>query len=89
MPVKIEIYTRRGCFYCARARMLLENKNVEYTHIPIDGDIALERLMIERANGGTSVPQIFINNTHIGGSDELYQLENEGRLDSLLEDNQK
>ena len=81
---KVEIYTKFTCGYCFRAKALLEKKNVDYE----DTDISLcgpERpQMIQRAGGRTTVPQIFINGEHIGGSDDLASLEAAGKLDALL-----
>ena len=79
----IVIYTTRWCPYCIRAKSLLERKGVGYREIPVDGDPATRRDMIERA-GQTSVPQIWIGEQHIGGCDELYGLERAGHLDALL-----
>lgn len=81
---KIEMYTRRYCSYCVRARMLLDEKGVDYIEIPIDGDAEARQQMIQRAEGGFTVPQIFINGEPIGGCTELYMLEHTGELDELL-----
>lgn len=80
----VEIYTRMMCGYCARAKRLLAMRGVEYKEIPIDGDQALRATMIDRANGRTTVPQIFINGEHIGGCDDLFELEQDGKLADLL-----
>ena len=72
------------CPYCARARVLLERKGVAYTEIDIIEEPARRDEMIRRAGGRTSVPQIFINGEHIGGSDELVALEHTGELDDKL-----
>jgi glutaredoxin 3 len=80
----VEIYTRMMCGYCARAKRLLAMRGVEYKEIPIDGDQALRATMIDRANGRTTVPQIFINGEHIGGCDDLSELEQDGKLADLL-----
>jgi glutaredoxin 3 len=79
----VTIYTTRFCPFCIRAKHLLNSKQVAYTEIPVDGDPAARRAMTERA-GRTSVPQIWINDVHVGGCDELYALERQGRLDALL-----
>lgn len=84
MPA-VEIYTTPYCPYCAWARELLGKKNVAFKDIDVSGNAALRAEMTKRANGGTTVPQIFIGDTHVGGCDELYALEDEGKLDSLLE----
>ncbi len=81
---KVEIYTTMFCGYCARAKRLLESKGVAYDEIPVDMDAERRRAMIQRANGRTSVPQIFIDGAHIGGSDELAALDRAGKLDPLL-----
>jgi glutaredoxin 3 len=83
MPV-IEIYTTRYCSYCHAAKALLKRKGVAFTEIDLGRDWERRNEMIERANGGVTVPQIFIGNVHVGGCDELHALERAGRLDSLL-----
>ncbi|MEM1171451.1 MAG: glutaredoxin 3 [Cyanobacteria bacterium P01_H01_bin.35] len=84
MSANVEIYTWSSCPFCIRAKALLDKKEVNYQEYPIDGDeIAREKMAI-RANGGRSLPQIFINDQHIGGCDELHGLEAEGKLDQLL-----
>lgn len=84
MNPKVEIYTWRTCPFCIRAKSLLSSKGVEFTEYSIDGDEAARRKMAQRAHGRRSVPQIFINDQHIGGCDDLYDLEDEGKLDQLL-----
>ena len=83
MP-KVEIYSKMFCPYCVRAKRLLGDKGVEFEEhdITLGGPRRAE--MIQRANGSTTVPQIFINGHHIGGSDELAALEQAGKLDALL-----
>ncbi len=81
---KIEIYTRRFCGYCVRAKMLLDEKKVDYVEISIDGDPSLRQTMIQRSAGGTTVPQIFINGQPVGGCTELFALDRCGDLDALL-----
>ncbi|MBV9203279.1 MAG: glutaredoxin 3 [Alphaproteobacteria bacterium] len=81
---EVELYTTMFCPYCARARALLERKCVDYTEIDIIEEPARRDEMIKRADGRTSVPQIFINGEHIGGSDELVALERDGELDAKL-----
>lgn len=81
----VEIYTWQTCPYCIRAKVLLKWKGVNFTEYKIDGDGAARIRMAERANGRRSVPQIFINNEHIGGCDDLYGLDREGKLDALLQ----
>ena len=82
---KIEIYTSRLCGFCARAKFLLEQKGLEYEEIDVDGTPGQKELMVNRANGAQTVPQIFINDVHIGGCDDLYGLEAEKQLEALLE----
>ena len=83
MPA-VEIYTTPYCPYCAWARELLAKKNVAFKDFDVSGNAELRAEMTKRANGRTTVPQIFIGATHIGGCDELYALEDEGKLDPLL-----
>lgn len=80
----VEIYTWQTCPYCIRAKTLLRWKGVNFTEYKIDGDGAARVKMAERANGRRTVPQIFINNQHIGGCDDLYALDRQGQLDPLL-----
>ncbi len=84
MP-KVEIYTWSRCPFCIRAKGLLTKKGVEFTEYCIDGDEAARNAMSVRAGGRRSVPQIFINDRHIGGCDDLYALESAGELDPLLQ----
>jgi glutaredoxin 3 len=81
---KVEMYTTMWCGYCARARGLLQRKGVAFADIDVEADSARRDEMIERAGGRTSVPQIFIDGVHVGGSDELAALERAGKLDPLL-----
>ncbi|MEJ2361517.1 MAG: glutaredoxin 3 [Gammaproteobacteria bacterium] len=83
MP-KVIMYTTRFCPYCVRARMLLEKKGVEFTDIRVDSEPQYREEMLSRAAGRTSVPQIFIDEEHIGGCDDLYELDFEGVLDKKL-----
>ena len=83
MPV-VEIYTKTFCSYCWRAKMLLESKGVAFNEISVDFGGELRQQMIQRAHGRTTVPQIFIGETHVGGCDELVALEQAGRLDALI-----
>jgi len=82
---RVEIYTKFTCPYCARAKRLLESKGVDFeeTDISMGGEKREE--MIQRAGGRTTVPQIFIDGRHIGGSDDLADLDGAGRLDPLLQ----
>ena len=81
---KVEIYTWQYCPFCIRAKSLLKKKNVNFTEYKIDGDEDARTLMIERADGRRTLPQIFIDNEGIGGCDDLYALENEKKLEALL-----
>ena len=83
MPV-VEIYTKTFCPYCWRAKLLLESKGVEYKEIGVDFGGELREVMIQRARGRTTVPQIFIGEHHVGGCDDLVALDREGKLDQLL-----
>ena len=80
---KVVIYTTRFCPFCVRAKGLLNKKSVVFTEIPVDGDAALRREMTAKA-GRTSVPQIWIGETHVGGCDELYAAERSGQLNKWL-----
>jgi len=84
MPA-IDIYTTRWCPYCHSAKALLARKAVAFNEIDVSGDWNGRRAMIERANGRTTVPQIFIGKTHVGGCDDLYALDRRGGLAVLLE----
>ena len=81
---KVEIYTWQYCPFCIRAKSLLKKKNINFTEYKIYGDENARALMIERADGRRTLPQIFIDNQGIGGCDDLYTLENENKLDALL-----
>ena len=81
--VKVEVYSTEYCPYCTRARMLLESKGVPYVELRVDQDINLRNEM-ERRSNRTSVPQIFIGNKHIGGFDDLAELEFGEELDEIL-----
>lgn len=80
---KVTIYTTQVCPYCVRAKQLLKNKGASYTEIDVSNPVERDK-MIARANGKRTVPQIFIGDVHVGGSDDLYALEQQGKLDSLL-----
>jgi glutaredoxin 3 len=82
--VRIEIYTTRYCAYCQSAKALLTRKGAPFSEIDVTGDPEGRSQMIKRANGRMTVPQIFIGATHVGGFDELYQLDRAGKLDPLL-----
>jgi glutaredoxin 3 len=84
MTAAIEIYTRPGCGYCSAAKSLLTRKNAEFTEFDVATDPKLRQEMWDRAGAGSTFPQIFIGEFHVGGCDELYALDREGKLDSLL-----
>jgi glutaredoxin 3 len=81
---KVEMYTTMWCGYCARARNLLNRKGVDFEDIDVEADTSKRTEMVERAGGRTTVPQIFIDGVHVGGSDELAALDRAGKLDPLL-----
>ncbi|AVQ73844.1 glutaredoxin 3 [Microcystis aeruginosa PCC 9806] len=85
MAANVEIYTWSSCPFCIRAKALLKKKGVEFTEYCIDGDEGARAKMSDRANGRTSVPQIFINDQHIGGCDDIYALDRSGGLAPLLQ----
>ncbi|MBN9886051.1 glutaredoxin 3 [Salipiger abyssi] len=80
----IEIYTTPYCGFCHAAKRLLSSKGAEFTEIDVMEDPSRRPEMVQRANGGRTVPQIFVGPTHVGGCDELYALERAGKLDALL-----
>lgn len=80
----VEIYSKTFCGYCWRARSLLESKGVEFQEYVIDGGGPKREEMIQRANGRTTVPQIFIDGRHIGGCNDLLALERDGVLSEML-----
>ena len=84
MAPKVEVYTWRTCPYCIQAKGLLREKGVEFTEYSIDGDEAARTKMAQRSHGRRSVPQIFIDDQHVGGCDDIYELDGQGKLDSLL-----
>jgi len=81
---EVVIYTRDFCYYSDAARELLARKDVPFKEINATGKRELRAEMIEKANGASTFPQIFIGDTHVGGCDELYALEEAGKLDALL-----
>jgi glutaredoxin 3 len=87
MTAKVEIYTSKSCSYCRQAKALLKEKGVEFIEYSIDGDKIARTAMAERANGRYSVPQIFVNDQPIGGCDDLYELDDFGRLEQFLQVN--
>ena len=83
MPL-VEIYTKSFCPYCWRAKALLDSKGVAYKEIAVDFGGAERQTMIQRANGHTTVPQIFIRDRHVGGCDDLMALDRAGKLDQMI-----
>jgi glutaredoxin 3 len=84
MTAAIEIYTRSGCGYCTAAKSLLTRKKAAFTEHDVAVDPELREQMWDRVGAGATFPQIFIGKTHVGGCDDLYALDREGKLDSLL-----
>jgi glutaredoxin 3 len=82
--VDVTIYTRMMCGYCSAAKRLLDRKGVSYTEHDASFSPELRREMIDRANGGSTFPQIFIGDVHVGGCDDLHAMDAQGRLDGLL-----
>jgi glutaredoxin 3 len=80
----VEIYTTQTCPYCLAAKRLLTKKGVAFTEIDVGRDPALRQTMMRRANGGSTVPQIFIGGQHVGGCDDIHALDHAGALDPLL-----
>lgn len=80
----VVIYTKASCPFCVRAKMLLDEKGVDYQEIDIALQPQFRDEMIAKANGGYTVPQIFIGEQHIGGCDDMMALERQGRLDNML-----
>ena len=80
----ITIYTTRTCPFCIRAKGLLQQKNASFKEIDVGADPSLRAQMTQRANGRRTVPQIFIGDRHVGGCDDLFDLERQGKLDALL-----
>ena len=80
----VEVYSTMWCPFCHRAKRLLDRKGIEYIEFDIDEDSLRKEEMLSRSEGRRTVPQIFIDNCGIGGSDELVELERSGELDSIL-----
>lgn len=84
MTKPVVIYSTMMCPFCHRAKSLLESKSIAYREIDVGMDPKLRREMVDKANGGYTVPQIFIGDHHVGGCDDLYALERAGKLDGML-----
>lgn len=82
--VLVTVYSKDYCPYCVSAKQLLKHKGVEFTEYQVDRDQEKYREMLQKSNGGRTVPQIFIGDIHVGGSDELYALHRQDKLDALL-----
>lgn len=80
----VEIYTTPICGFCHRAKQLLNQKGVDFTEVDVMANPERKAEMMKRANGGRTVPQIFVGDMHVGGCDDLYALERQGKLDALL-----
>lgn len=80
----VEIYTSPMCGFCHAAKRLLKDKGINFSEINVWSDPSRKPEMIQRANGGRTVPQIFVGDVHVGGCDDLYALERAGKLDALL-----
>ncbi len=78
------IYSKDYCPYCVKAKSLLKRKNIDFVEIDITNNETLQQEMISKSGGRRTVPQIFIGDTHVGGCDDLYALENTGKLSALL-----
>ncbi len=78
------IYTKGYCPFCVKAKKLLDKKGIVYQEIDIEKDEQARQHMLDNSNGRKTVPQIFINGTHVGGCDDLYELEERGQLDNLI-----
>ena len=80
----VTVYTTAWCPYCSAAKSLLREKGVAFTEIDVERVSGSRKAMVERAGGRTSVPQIFVGETHVGGCDDLYALDRSGKLETLL-----
>ena len=81
---RVEVYVKTTCPYCVRAARLLEAKKAEYEVYVVDSGGPKKQEMVQRAGGRSTVPQIFIDDRHVGGCDDLFELERQGKLDRLL-----
>jgi glutaredoxin 3 len=85
MNAAVEIYTRPGCGYCSAAKSLLTRKKAAFTEFDVAKNPSWRAEMYDRAGQGSTFPQIWIGGTHVGGCDDLYALDREGKLDGMLE----
>ena len=83
---EVTVYATMFCPYCSRAKRLLDSKGVTYREIDVDMTAGAREEMVQKANGRRTVPQIFINGQHVGGSDDLHALDRAGKLDPMLAD---
>jgi glutaredoxin 3 len=81
---KIEVYTTTYCPYCIKAKQLLKAKKLDFEEINVEGDNEARMLLMQKSGGSKTIPQIFINDKHVGGCDDLYNLEDTGELNKLL-----
>jgi glutaredoxin 3 len=81
----IEVYTTRFCPFCVRAKQLLSSKGLAFNEVPVDGNSQLRQEMTNKAQGAHTVPQIWVNGTHVGGCTELIAADRSGELDRLLQ----
>jgi glutaredoxin 3 len=80
----VTIYTRQGCGFCTRAKSLLTSKGVDFVEHDATGNAELRQEMIDKSNGGSTFPQVFIGDKHVGGCDDLHALDRAGKLDTML-----
>lgn len=83
---RAKIYTTRFCPYCVHAKQVLKQKGADFEEIAVDGDRAMRARLVEMSGGSTTVPQIWIGDSYVGGCDELVALDRSGRLDTMLAD---
>ena len=81
---RVEIYTAMACPFCTRAIKLLSTKKIDFEQIDVTFSAATRQVMTSRANGQTSVPQVFINENHLGGCDDLFRFDQTGHLDKII-----
>jgi len=84
MIADVKVYTTTSCAYCVRAKTLLKGRNVPFEEVDVTDDAEKRAWLVKASGGMRTVPQIFIGETHVGGCDDLYALESQGKLDPLL-----